>query len=405
MADETSPGDQPSYGELLELYLRGEAMKVELELLFAYFRKQPVEAARLMIMASRQRPASVVGQGELDPELSRKMLRRLLTDIRQTSERKEAVVVELPSQRRRVGWLVAAVLIGLLGTGTWWVLRSRQTSNPAVAVNAGDVAAPTRNRATITLGSGQQVDLDSAAAGALAAQDGAKIVKDANGHIVYKVDIDHPGALIYNTLNNPRGSQVVSLTLSDGTRVWLNAASSIRYPAAFLANERVVEITGEAYFEVAEDATKPFTVRKDNTVIEVLGTAFNVNSYGDEPVLAVTLLSGKVRVDVSGTDQVLDPGEQANVKDDRIALAATPNLEAVMAWKNGQFAFNSADLPTVMRQLGRWYDVDVRYDGAIPSRKFDGVIGKNLTLDQVLKLLTKARVHYTITGRQLTIRP
>jgi transmembrane sensor len=316
MADETSPGDQPSYGELLELYLRGEAMKVELELLFAYFRKQPVEAARLMIMASRQRPAAVVGQGELDPELSRKMLRRLLTDIRQTSERKEAVVVELPSQRRRVGWLVAAVLIGLLGTGTWWVLRSRQTSNPAVAVNAGDVAAPTRNRATITLGSGQQVDLDSAAAGALAAQDGAKIVKDANGHIVYKVDIDHPGALIYNTLNNPRGSQVVSLTLSDGTRVWLNAASSIRYPAAFLANERVVEITGEAYFEVAEDATKPFTVRKDNTVIEVLGTAFNVNSYGDEPVLAVTLLSGKVRVDVSGTDQVLDPGEQANVKDD-----------------------------------------------------------------------------------------
>jgi len=164
-------------------------------------------------------------------------------------------------------------------------------------------------------------------------------------------------------------------------------------------------MTGEAYFEVAQDAAKPFRVRKDNTTIEVLGTTFNVNSYSDEPVLAVTLLSGKVRVDVSGTDQVLDPGEQANVKDDRIVLAATPNIEEVMAWKNGQFAFNGADLPTVMRQLGRWYDVDVRYDGVIPSRKFDGVIGKNLTLDQVLKLLTKARVHYTITDRQLTIHP
>jgi ferric-dicitrate binding protein FerR (iron transport regulator) len=170
-----------------------------------------------------------------------------------------------------------------------------------------------------------------------------------------------------------------------------------------------VEITGEAYFEVMHDARKPFMVTRGTTRIEVLGTHFNVNAYDDEQNIKVTLLEGQVKVQEKQSAVILQPGEQAIAPNgnviQRLSKHGNIDIDAVMAWKNGLFAFNDADVPTIMRQLARWYDVDVRYEGAIPARTINGKIGQSLSLDQVLRVLTKLRIHYTIDGKNLTVRP
>jgi transmembrane sensor len=328
--------------------------------------------------------------------------------------------IRLSARRRLIIRLsAAAAVIAVLSVGTWWFTSSRQASVPSVAqsVKPADIAAPATNRAMITLGNGQRVDLDSAASGALAQQGNAQVVKEANGQVAYKVENLTNKELLFNTLTNPRGSQVVTLTLSDGTKVWLNAESSIRYPAVFVGSDRTVEVTGEAYFEVAKNASQPFKVRiKDWEEVDVLGTSFNINAYADEPALNTTLLEGSVKVAVAGGDRssvVLKPDEQAQVivvnsasGRESVTVDKNADVEQAVAWKQGRFAFNRADLPTVMRQLARWYNVDVTYEGKIPERHFTGRIGKSLTLDQVLKGLTQARVHYSIeTGNKLIIRP
>jgi transmembrane sensor len=327
---------------------------------------------------------------------------------------REAHVVRM--RVRRVAWRwVAAVLIGLLGMGVWVLVGPGSDSKRTLpSVAARDVAAPARSRATLTLADGRQVAIDSAATGALATQGGVQVVK-ASGGLTYQANITRPGSVLYNTLSNPRGSRIVDVTLSDGTRVWLNAESSLRYPVFFTGKEREVEITGEGYFEVAKKVGQPFMVDiKDGAKVEVLGTAFNVNAYPDERRIAATLLQGSVRVGVG--DQpgvVLKPGQQAVVAvavdgggAKGIRVNRETDLDQVMAWKNGLFSFAGADLPTVMRQLSRWYDIDVTYEGKMPARSFNGEIGKTLSLDQLLKLLTTTtRLHYTIEGKKLIIQP
>jgi len=325
-------------------------------------------------------------------------------------------------------WSAAAAFLALLGTGAWWVIRNQKVGTPAiVATKPADVPAPTGSRATLTLGSGQQIILDSASSGAVVQQGNAQVVKGVGGQLSYRIGNVTNHELIYNTLTNPRGSQVVALTMSDGTRVWLNAESSIRYPVVFTGSDRSVEMTGEAYYEVAKNAGQPFKVEtKDNQVVRVLGTSFNINAYPDEAMTKTTLLDGSIAVEplTQGTNGspdekrslVLKPGQQAWLSNETghrkgetraAAIVNGEDIAKAMAWKNGLFAFSDADLPTVMRQLSRWYNVDVKYEGEIPKDKyqFNGKIGKTLTLDQVLKILTKTQVHYSIEGNQLTIRP
>jgi transmembrane sensor len=317
-----------------------------------------------------------------------------------------------PLVRGRFGreWrAAAAVILFLLGTGAWWIFRKQPAIAPQVGemTKPNDIPSPVSNRATITLGNGQQIYLDSAGNGFVASQGGAQVVKLGSGQVVYKAGASVPeqGVVFYNTLTNPRGSQVVTVTLSDGTRVWLNAASSIHYPATFQGGDRTVDITGEAYFEVAQNAEKPFRVKKGATLIEVLGTSFNINAYNDEAANKVTLLDGKVRVRAANDSIVLQPGQQAIVTGG-IHREAHVNVDAVIAWKNGLFSFKDADLQTVLRQLSRWYNVDILYEGKIPQMEFNGEIGKVLTLDQVLKVLSGSKVHYRIdNSHQLTIRP
>jgi ferric-dicitrate binding protein FerR (iron transport regulator) len=343
-----------------------------------------------------------------------------------TSKRGKAIW--MPGVRRFTA--AAAVAAGVLLAGYWVLTKFISHESPGIVQTAavGDIPAPTTNRATITLAGGQQVYLDSAVNGALAQQGNAQLVKEANGQVAYKVATTTDRALLYNTLTNPRGSRVVTLTLSDGTKVWLNAESSLRYPVIFAGGEWTVEMTGEGYFEVSKDASKPFKVQvKGEEQVDVLGTDFNINAYPDEKEIKTTLFQGSVRVSretstsVVGVNTnneklsvVLRPGQQTalvvgvNTNNRDFKVLSNVDLEAVMAWKNGLFAFHNADLPTVMRQLSRWYNIDVTYEGNVPREKFlfNGKMGKDLSLDTVLDLLANARVHYRIEpGNKLVIRP
>ncbi|MBN8850785.1 MAG: hypothetical protein BGO55_30205 [Sphingobacteriales bacterium 50-39] len=301
-----------------------------------------------------------------------------------------------------IRWGIVVVIV--LCVGVWWAFRPRSMS---VAQTAGpnDVGAPARNRATLTLANGQQLILDGAPNGVLAIQGGVQILKGTDGQVIYRADAQGSGELLYNTLNNPRGSIVVDAKLSDGSRVWLNAGSSLRCPAVFPSDDRTVDITGEAYFEVASDARRPFRVKNGNMVVNVLGTSFNIRTYNDDPLRRVTLVEGKVRVTCDNS-LVLDAGDQA-VVENRAEVIKDVHLDAVMAWKNGLFSFSHTDLVSVMRELSCWYNVDITYENNMPDRYFTGVLDRMLTLDQLLKKLTDGRVHYSIDPgkRKLMIGP
>jgi ferric-dicitrate binding protein FerR (iron transport regulator) len=330
--------------------------------------------------------------------------------------------------------VAAAVACGFLVGGYWLVTKYTKKERPTIVQTQRpmDIPAPAANRAMITLGNGQRVYLDSADKGALAQQGNAQVVKEANGQVAYKVENITDRQMIFNTLTNPRGSQVVNLTLSDGTKVWLNAESSLRYPVIFTGQDRTVEITGEGYFEVKKKPDQPFIVDvKNGAKIEVLGTSFNVNAYPDEDNIEATLMEGSVRVAAASSSSAgvntngdklsvfLKPCQQARIagrkpNDDAgvavrgVSVLNNVDIAVVVAWKNGLFAFNDADLPTVMRQLARWYNIDVTFEGRIPKKKFqfNGKIGKDLTLNNVLDLLTNAQVHFVLEeGNKLVIRP
>jgi hypothetical protein len=328
---------------------------------------------------------------------------------------------KIPAESRSIipvwaRWSAAAVLILLAGS-IWFLTRNTPVQPQLVEISPvapENDALPGSNKAILTLAGGQQLILDSVQQGNLAMQGNAQISKTNNGSLIYhSTGSPSNTATIYNKLTTPRGGQY-QLTLPDGTQVWLNAASSITYPTAFTGKERKVRVTGEAYFEVAKNADMPFLVEENDLTIKVLGTRFDISGYDNEPVRKTVLVEGSVNVLYQKTATHLDPGMQAQVNrkaatDNHMpALSVSPaNIEQTLAWKNGFFAFTNADLPALMRQIARWYDVDVTYEGTIPKDafEFNGKIGRTLTLDQVLKLLTKTRVHYTIGGRQLTIRP
>jgi transmembrane sensor len=340
--------------------------------------------------------------------------------------------------RTWIRWAAAAILI-LLATGGYILFLSKKgtdqsplANNPINPSTPKNDVLPGGNKAILTLSGGRKIILDSAQQGDLTIQGNARVSKMENGKLVYQPVGNSLGeTTTYNTLTTPRGGQY-QLKLPDGTQVWLNAASSITYPTAFIGKERKVKITGEAYFEVAKNADLPFWVEENDLVIKVLGTRFDVNGYGNEPIRSAVLIDGSVNVLYQKTEVHLQPGMQAQVRRElagdqgsaadqksttnqkstadhsKPVLTVVPgNIEQTLAWKNGFFAFANADLPTVIRQIARWYDVDVNYEGAIPKDafEFNGKIGRSLTLDQVLKLLTQTHVHYTIRGRQLTIRP
>ena len=269
------------------------------------------------------------------------------------------------------------------------------------------------NKAILTLGDGSKIILDDAKNGVLANQGGNSVLKAAEGEVIYSflsevndsLVQDELAPVVYNTIETPKGGKF-QIKLPDGSKVWLNAASSLRFPTAFSGSKRQVELKGEAYFEVSPDKSKIFEVNTRNQVVQVLGTHFNINAYLDEPSVNTTLLEGSVRVSDLRTNisQLLRPGEQSKLSE-RIEIINMKNTNEAVAWKEGYFQFDQADIKTVMRQIERWYDVSIVYEGNLPNYRFGGEIERNLSLLQVLKILEKTKVHFRLEGREVIVMP
>lgn len=306
---------------------------------------------------------------------------------------------------RRWGW-AAAVLLLAVGMGTYLVMKEKLTSIPSVENRQPDIA-PGKSGAVLTLADGKQVSLDSMGNGIIASQQGAD-VRLNNGQVEYNGTATDADKMVYNTITTPRGRQF-RLTLPDGTQVWLNAASSLRFPTIFLGADRMVEVTGEAYFEVAKNDKMPFNVLVNKAaMVHVLGTHFNINAYTSEQAVKTTLLEGSLAVTYEGQRALLKPGQQANVKTGTgsyMKVTADVNLDKVMAWKNGIFNFEGATLNEFMLQLERWYDIDVVYEKGIPDITFWGKMSRDIPLSGLLVVLEKSNVKFRLDGRKLTILP
>lgn len=306
---------------------------------------------------------------------------------------------------RRTAWVAAAAAVLLLiSAGGAWYLRQSTTTIAAVPSTARIPITAGTNKATLTLADGSVVTLDSLHGGQQLQQGQSQITQAVNGKIVYASTLANNKPEQLNTLKTPRGGQY-NVVLADGTEVWLNAASSITYPAAFTGKERRVTITGEAYFEVAASAAKPFIVEANGEEVLVLGTHFNINAYEDEQSLNTTLTEGAVLVKSAAIARLLSPGQQARIPhgSSDIALEKHVDLNDVLAWKNGYFSFDNADIPAVMRQLSRWYNIEVTFEGKLPEFTYTGQIGRSLTEEQLLKVLTTAGIHFKADGHRLTI--
>lgn len=304
----------------------------------------------------------------------------------------------------------AAVLVIICATSLYFY--TVKTEKPALKAvvqpkPAEDDIAPGRNTAILTLSDGTKVNLDSAGNGRIASQAGLNITKRGS-QLIYSSGKagSSPDDMVYNVIETPRGGEYMVM-LPDGTKVWLNAASKLKYPAAFAGNERTVELQGEAYFEVASNKKMPFRVKTNLQSVEVLGTHFNINSYSDESSIRTTLLEGSVKVSLGNqrAARFLKAGEQSSVRSGVSSIGVTAvNVEEIVAWKNGYFLFNNEDIESVMRKISRWYNVDIDYKGKIPEGGFGGAVSKSKNISEVLRILelTKA-VHFKVQGRRVTV--
>lgn len=329
-------------------------------------------------------------------------------EMKMPDEKAVTVAAEILQHKpvvRKMGWrkiVAAAAVLIVTGLGIYFfMLKPAVPTETVKTVITTDVKAPETNRATITLADGSKLYLDSLANGTLATENNVSVVKLADGQIAYKGSAEKT---VWNTLSNPRGSKVVDITLADGTQVWLNTGSSITYPVSFIGNERKVTVTGEAYFEVMHNPSKPFIVSNDEMAITVLGTHFNVNAYEDEEAITVTLLEGSVKTSIeNGQSVVLKPGEQSIIHNSQLTVRNNTDLDAVMAWKNGLFSFKRADAKSIMRQVARWYDVEVEYEGEITAETISGEISRNANISEVMKMLEFVGLQVTIRGKKVMV--
>jgi len=302
---------------------------------------------------------------------------------------------------------VAASILGIIILSTFLFLKNRSILIAKAEINKHkfkDDVAPGSNKATLTLADGSMIDLDDAKNGTLTQQGAAKVIK-LDGKLMYDLASEKTKKVVYNTIATPKGGQY-QLELPDGSLVWLNASSSIHFPTSFTDKERRVEITGEAYLEVAKDASKPFIVAVNKSEVQVLGTHFNVNAYNDEEELRTTLLEGVVKFVDGNNTSLLQPGQQSQLaKNGSVKVVSNVDVDEVVAWKNGLFSFENAGIETIMRQLSRWYDVDIEYKGKTDDI-FVAEMNRNIKLSDVLRALElTGRVKFEIDGKKIVVMP
>jgi transmembrane sensor len=362
------------------------------------------------------------GEGETeDPELRERLFRAIveregLHSVDTTLQREGLRSGRgrfLPGRRRYFPAAAAAAILLLLAGGKgWFYLRAHSRERAAATAHRySNTLPPGSTKATLTLSDGKVVPLEREKDSTI--KDGSGVsIRKMGGQLVYQPAAgDQP--VTYNTINVPRGGQY-QLVLSDGTGVWLNSASSLRYPTVFHGDRRTVTLTGEGYFEVAKDKDHVFQVVAGEQVIDVLGTQFNINSYSDEAYTRTTLLDGSVKVWLPGKadSMLLRPGQQSVL--DRgemgdggrgagLSMNNRADLEQVIAWKNGYFQIDDADIRTIMRQVARWYDVEIYYEGAIPERQLSGKMRRSASAAQFLDMLSYFNIHFRIEGRRIIV--
>lgn len=374
--------------------------------------------------AERAELFSIIATHSEDPQIAELLdgtWNKMKPDELQSPENAEEMLADIlsPTQKTKVkklrwrSYAAAASIALVLGTAIYFY-----TSNSSVAdrntQTASDIS-PGSNRATLYLADGKVISLDDAVNGNIAEQSGIEITKTRDGQLVYNIAKSNSAkgtaSLAYNTIITPRGGKY-QVNLPDGTKIWLNAASSLKYPAAFNGNKRRVELSGEAYFEVAKDKKHPFIVATDKQEVEVLGTHFNVNSYADEASTRTTLLEGSVRVASLNTRKAIDrqsntatllPGQQSVLRNENLNVRLVDTDETI-AWKNGYFQFNEADLGSIMRQIARWYNIDVVFENSPPADLFHFKIPRNLNLNEVLTILETNGINLKKEGRTLIVK-
>ena len=396
--------DQSYYKELLTRYLENNCSPQEADEILDFMQKD--ESNRILLHKMNEEFKNIP---QMAVEHNSRLRDQLLQKI------KPASVVPL----NRSWWArvaIAAAVILVISTGYYLLSehKSRQADNAGNLVQIEQDILPGGDKAVLTLGDGTQILLDTAGNGTLSHQGNSRVMKLNSGQLAYnssKSSTTSSNEVLYNTITTPRGGQF-QIVLPDGSKVWLNAASSLRFPTDFVGGERLVEITGEAYFEVAKFSSPvtsgkgamPFIVQlTDGSQVKVLGTHFNINAYADEASVNTTLLEGSVLVKKGKSIRKLAPGQQARMNASGMNIINGVDLEQVVAWKNGLFNFHEESLQSAMRQISRWYDVEVVFDKGIPDIRFGGKIQRNLKLQQIINGLEDAEVHFRIEGKKLIV--
>lgn len=291
--------------------------------------------------------------------------------------------------------LIMGATLGYLSFKTTTAERPKMVSKPVIN-NSGNY-----NKAILTLADGQTVDLNGTANGIIAQEGGARIQKTQDGKLLYNADDDSIAAVGMNILNTPKGGQY-QIALPDGSKVWLNASSALKFPTVFQGKERVVELIGEAYFEVAKDKARPFKVKMSGeTVVEVLGTHFNIMAYPGESRINATLLEGSINIQKGRLNKMVTPGQMAEVTN-KITLQAVDAEEAI-SWKNGLFRFEKSDVQAVMNEIERWYNIDVIYEGGMPDNQITGYISRTSQLSEVVKMLELSGLKLQVRGNKIKV--
>lgn len=382
--------DKEKISNLVEKFVVGTATTSEENELHAYYRQ-------LNLVWEDNVP--ILLEEKEKEKLKRKMLQDMLKQIGSQSSGK---IVPFYKRQGFIKKIAFAATFLIIAASILFIYHAPKQSHLVVAQDIlKEDITPGHNGATLHLSNGKTIILDSIRDGVIAQQEGLKIVKK-DGKLTY---IGKSDKVVYNDIVTTRGQQW-ELVLPDGTKVWLNAASSIHYPLSFNGKERLVKITGEAYFEVIHNSTQPFKVQVGNVQMEDIGTIFNINAYSDEPVIKTTLVDGSVKISTANHTNLLTPGQQAITQENNsIQIKKNVNVEEIISWKNGQMKFENEDLQTIMRQISRWYDVTITYEGNIPKKIFNGGISRKSNLSELLKILEFEGVHFTQEGRNIIVKP
>lgn len=375
--------NQAEYLSLYEKYVAGEAAPDEIE--------------KVLLYQDEFEMYVTVKDDEADKYRDTK--KRILNRLDKSTG--QSTIVKL----QRIKWWSSAAAILIFGTAGLLFLKNNQSvkplknNNPVIAVH--DVA-PGSNKAILTLASGKVISLNDVANGIISKQKDLTVKKQQGGIVEYVASAEDKNP-VTNSISTPRGGQY-QLVLSDGTKVWLNAASSLKFPSSFVGRNRTVELTGEAYFEVTKNKEMPFIVKFNDASIEVLGTHFDIKAYDDEETKA-TLAEGSIKMNKNNQQKMLVPGQQVVVSKGAGNLEISPaNMDEALAWKNGYFIFHDASIESIMKTAARWYDVDIAYDAGLKNKKFGGRVSKYKNISELLKNMElTGTIHFKIEGRRVTV--